>query len=813
MRWRQAVPIGVTLLLAVVAVGLSPTAAQRQEAEVAWSEEFDSSDSPALGRIYYEDRGSGKSGEEVVIREVVDGVLRYGLKFDPERKQDRLNVMFGDCVWGPPRETGWGPFDAKQYPFVEMKWRGGEFTFYYGGETTDGRRLGTYAFPPVMRKETDEQGREWNISLFRLAPDSSVSTKGTAVKLIGINLALYSPGEEGMPTTEVDYIRVRGFTAEEAAREEKIIEALMDFPRGRWRGFEEFFPFGVYVGYLRSDFESWGGDYEGAYGNYVRHHLNFVASNDEVELGRFGQGEAAVESYITEMNKLIAAARATGIRLGADVRRMMEGRDPADGYRQLLPITRRLNEAFAEDDVIVSWKIADEPGVDRLIPLAMMMRALREADPHNRPQLIEFSAPVKMEPFASYLNLNCWDRYPIVQGSRNPWAIRDLAREHRQIASDMPMWAVLQSFETRPPTPKGSYMRPSDAEIRMMGYLALAEGAKGLLWYAGWSGYGRDEGLVTRTGQPRGGMLDALADLGRRLIPIGQLLLHTDPLDEAGVTIAEEVAPADDHSLAISVLKHRERPVSYLVVVNEDLSRERTGQVILGGLLGEGQEVYDLYILSEVPAENGQFVAATLAGGDGRIYLVGSAQEFEQDRTHIEATQALEACRVLTPDISIARRWGIDLTEVDRAVAACRQAAEAGQSREAQAQAKQATEALRAAIDGDSLLRMTRKALDEMSVELAELSRIAEHHSTTPRWWTGSDHPMMIPNPDFLDLSKEYWRVGRAYRDLYMRYLAAEKEGLWTGVNQTRLDLLVVRDGLLGCLRGRLTPAHEPEAE
>jgi len=410
----------------------------------------------------------------------------------------------------------------------------------------------------------------------------------------------------------------------------------------------------------------------------------------------------------------------------------------------------------------------------------MMMRALREADPLDRPQLIEFNAPAKMESYAAYLNLNCWDNYPVLQGSRNPWAIRDLAQRYREILPDRPMWAVLQSFETRPPTPQGSYMRPSDAEIRLMAHLALAEGAKGLLWFAGWSGCGRDQGLVTRTGHPHGAMLDTLSDLGRRLIPIGQLLLQTDPVDNPDVRVIEEAEASDGHGLAVDVLAHRQRPVNYLVVVNEDIDHPRAGHVVADGLIAQDERVYDLHNLAEVPVTSQQFPVATLAGGDGRFYAVCSPDQFATVRKQLQCAQAAEKCRVLTPDITIARRWGIDLTEVDEAVATCRQAAEAGQ-----AQAERAEEALAAAIQGNSLLRMTHKALADMSRELAELSLIAEHRSTTPRWWTGRDHPMMIPNPDFLELSQEYWRIGRSYRDLYSRYLAAETADLWRLVQKS----------------------------
>jgi len=818
-------PIMVITALIMAVVGTT-TLGYAKAAEVVWSEDFDSPDSLQGAKIFYEPRKSGQSGDHLIICEIDKGVLRYGLKYEAGRAGDRLSMLWGKHQWWQGITTSWGPLDLKQYPLLEICWRGDGPVVWFATTSETGDVKSNYTFPSQWPTHTitDEQGREWMVSIFRVAPDSSVPSPYTPRKLWGINICL-TMGTEKAPVTEIDYIRVRGLTPEEREKEQNIVRIFQDFPRPQWPEADTFFPFGVYTaGYLRGDFEYWGGGYEGAYATMARHHLNMVAANDEVELGRFGHDASAVESYISQMRVLINAAQATGIRLGADVRRMMEGRQVEDGYQQLLPITRRLAEAFSGEKTICAWAIADEAGQGALPSLLAINRALNEADPDHRPALAVFNAPVKFAPYSPYLSIAYWDNYPVLKGNRNPWNIRTLAQEYRQIAPDMPMWVVLPAFETRPPTPQGSYMRPSDAEMRLMTYLALAEGADGLIYYSWYSGSGRDEHMVTRAGQPRGGMLDTLSDLGRRLIPIGQLLLKTNPpsptvrsgdqSDEVGLTLTEKVPPTEGRGLAVNVLAHRSRPVNYLVVVNEDLSRPRSGQIALPAEWSAGrQRVYDLYALQEVRLAEGSFTVETLAGGDGRVYLVGSPEEFARDRQQIQVSQAQEAVRVLMPDLTVARRWGLDLTEVEGAVAACREAVQAGQGETALAQAQRASEELVAAINGDSLLHMTRKALDDMKRELAELSRIAEYRSTNPQWWTGRDHPMMVPNPDFLDLSAEYWRVGRSYRDLYTRYLAGEKEGLWSDLSQARIDLLQLRDSLLGHLRERLTPAQEPVAE
>jgi len=131
--------------------------------------------------------------------------------------------------------------------------------------------------------------------------------------------------------------------------------------------------------------------------------------------------------------------------------------------------------------------------------------------------------------------------------------------------------------------PKGAYIRPSDAEIRMMAYMAIAEGAKGICWYSGWSGHGRDEGLVDRTGLPRGGMMSTLSELGERLIPIGQQLLGTEALADAKITIAGGSEAEGARGILVSALAHRSKDLRFLVAVNEDLDGSHGARVTLPG--------------------------------------------------------------------------------------------------------------------------------------------------------------------------------------------------------------------------------------
>jgi hypothetical protein len=792
-----------------------------QGPEIAWEETFDDSTCFDRAKFHVTHRYTNEGwNDRLLIKELKGGTLRFGLRYDKaryefaKRRNDQVNLEYGDLVWGRTTPK-WGPFDLKRYPIVEIRWRGTFLHLYYAVQNRSGKKHNSYV---QWRGKPDE----WQTVIWRVAADSSVPGPQTASRLLGIDpMIIKPPGEdakEGSDSVlEFDYIRVRGLTAQEAAEEAKVTAILDDFPRGRWSGLDEFFPWGVYEGYLRSVFEYWGGDYEGAYGNYTRHHFNLIPSNDEVTIGRVRNDPKA---YIKWMRPLVDAANATGMRLSADIRGLARSKNlKAD---EAVSIMKELANAYASDEVVVSWKVYDEPSVKELLPVARVIRAIHEADPLQRPAIVEFNSHVKFGSFAPYLNINCWDHYPIKEGVRDPWSVRLYAREYRELLPDKPMWVLLPAFEGLPPVHDGYFTRPSDAEFRMMTYLAIAEGAKGVMWFIGWFSAADFVGLVDRTGLGRGGMMDTLSDLGARVVPIGKQLLATDPVEDPKIEVIQLVEPKEDgHLIGVSALKHREDDLHVLVAVNEDLDRPRSAQIALPPVIldpgdGAGQGVYDLYALDgKNLARSGEstFTVSRLAGGDGRFYAVCDEQTFRNIRARILCDKALEDVRVLKPDLSIARRWGLDLNDVDRAIESCHASARADAPEQALTEARLARALLFGKIRSDSELNSIRRALSDMQKELAETSSIAEYFSLKPKWWTGGEHRTMVPNPGFLELSRRYWQVGRSYRDLYPKYLAGDKEGLWEKANKARVECLDMRIDVLAFLREKLKPEKNPPTQ
>ena len=72
---------------------------------------------------------------------------------------------------------------------------------------------------------------------------------------------------------------------------------------------------------------------------------------------------------------------------------------------------------------------------------------------------------------------------------------------------------------------------------------------------------------------------------------------------------------------------------------------------------------------------------------------------------------------------------------------------------------------------------------------------------------------MIVPNPNFPELSERYWQVGRSYRDCIEKYLTGNKMGLWKKINTVRNECLKMRVDVLAFLREKLKPTKESSAQ
>jgi len=112
---------------------------------------------------------------------------------------------------------------------------------------------------------------------------------------------------------------------------------------------------------------------------------------------------------------------------------------------------------------------------------------LRNYDTERRPVWINEAAPSDLKFIREYVDLvqvtGC-DIYPIHAHRREPVAVADYTERYKRVGRGKPVWMVLQGFAwgelagVREPV---AY--PSFAETRMMAWLAIVHGARGILYW------------------------------------------------------------------------------------------------------------------------------------------------------------------------------------------------------------------------------------------------------------------------------------------------------------------------------------------
>ncbi len=133
-------------------------------------------------------------------------------------------------------------------------------------------------------------------------------------------------------------------------------------------------------------------------------------------------------------------------------------------------------KAFRDHPALLCWYLADEPELGSASPeaCAEAYRRIKEWDPYH-PITMVFCNSAAAANYADGMDVVMTDPYPLPHGSVT--AVRDFCTRIRSDISDtLPLWVVPQAFGG------GEWWRrePSRQEERVMTYLALVHGAKGI---------------------------------------------------------------------------------------------------------------------------------------------------------------------------------------------------------------------------------------------------------------------------------------------------------------------------------------------
>jgi len=163
------------------------------------------------------------------------------------------------------------------------------------------------------------------------------------------------------------------------------------------------------------------------------------------------------------------------------------GRDGGFGSGQISQIEkdeqlRLLKEEinyFKDHPALLAWYISDEP-VGRKVPpepLIEICQIIKKLDPYH-PVSIVFMTPKKAKGYAEAMDIVMADPYPIPRGTVT--SVRDVTKGlYQEFYPEKPVWIVPQAFGGN----EWWTREPTSEEIRVMTYLSIINGSKGIQYF------------------------------------------------------------------------------------------------------------------------------------------------------------------------------------------------------------------------------------------------------------------------------------------------------------------------------------------
>jgi hypothetical protein len=145
---------------------------------------------------------------------------------------------------------------------------------------------------------------------------------------------------------------------------------------------------------------------------------------------------------------------------------------------------------------LVTWYLYDEP-IMRKIPANILNKSantIRSIDPDHPISLLlnHIRGPIiEKKKYTDIVDIVWVDPYPIGSKSKDPINVvgENISIAYKITDNKKPVWSVIQAFQweyyfkIKTPQKDGAPTVPSKKQFRYMNYLALASGAKGLIYY------------------------------------------------------------------------------------------------------------------------------------------------------------------------------------------------------------------------------------------------------------------------------------------------------------------------------------------
>ena len=559
-----------------------------------WRVDFDDGTLGGAGEPQYVNRSEGRNEPERASWKIERGVVSITGEFNPQSRKGA-----GDYVPLQWRDVN---VSLIHFPVLEMRYRfsdgAGNLLVQCAYEYADGSRQ-----TPYFYASNDRPG-EWTTSASRLVGDSSSPKKWTPRRLV--DLSIWLMGDRPL-SADFDWIRLRDLDDEEREREDEWIALLTDYKPVESQRTRTFFPFGVYD--AEPDSSSLHKvSHRMSFRMLSKNHLNFVkASTTNVK-----------------------AAEEMGMCIGVRMRRVpyqfeREGRQAAIDWAK--PII----DSVKHSPAVVCYDVGDERPIADLWAVAAGNRILDQLDP-TRDSVLTFWDPAAIRAYSPYVALDVADIYPLVDnGYKGAAYLYDWCRQVARDNGNKRQWIILQAFGAAPWRGRKGYIVPTVPQLRLQVYSALAGGARGVILYS--TSYDRYRMMSDQWSNPNE-LMEEAARLGEALIPIGRRLLDCIVDFETSVT-------CDNEKILVGVVHSPERKARYVILANKD---EQSAQG--GTLAGVDGALYDLTGLEEAAGGG----VEPLLPGDGRIYMVATAEEFAGEAGIIRRNRAEEQERAATPD-------------------------------------------------------------------------------------------------------------------------------------------------------------------
>jgi hypothetical protein len=314
--------------------------------------------------------------------------------------------------------------------------------------------------------------------------------------------------------------------------------------------------------------------------------------------------------------------------------------------RQLLPSAQEWIPKFADRPGVIAWSLTEEITPEMSRELGPYYKLVRGLAPKQPPSVLHNN----LEAAVADLETNgplviTHDCYPLFwsprSGPSNPR--RSLAFYRGRVSSyykacrehGASLWMMPQSWGCEPSAPldppnygyRTGMRTPEPGEIKLQGWVAIAEGATGLMYYAAVASRPTDHQLWSHDWQETPNA-QAAGEFFAEVAKVAPLLcrLERDYGEEGFVEVTSGNATAH------SFVKREGYPGSARYIVLASLNGFEPQTVALEITGGAG--VFDLLTREEV---TGKLSAINLGPGEGRVYLVGSRQDFEADGQMIDS--------------------------------------------------------------------------------------------------------------------------------------------------------------------------------